>query len=1080
MTYHPRDKAPAVTVGTHAERKAYVQEWIAKRQKVAAGSLIATAALVLPLVAEAQSGQGFVDASTIAGVRSATILDDGSAQLVLNDGRTVMVGARDVRTGPDGSVQISNAAAELVVDVIGADVGAAGGDFGGAAIAAGVVGLGVAAAAASSSSSSDDSGPAPRPDPEPVTLGAADLQSATRVSELFGVRPSEQATSLTVTYGEGDAAIEVAAVLGADGVWRVPGQSAAAFAETQGEQPIRFVALNDEGEEVDSGTNTATIDTVPPTISIDTPIAGDGVLNAQERGEGLTIEGDTTAEDGQAVTVTINGVDFTATAEGGRWSVDLSAEELADLDLPDGASIDVAANVSDAAGNPAATATQSFDTDFTAEVMISTPIAGGELSSIDTFSDLEITGTSNGIEADRTVTVTFAGTNYTGTIGADGTWSVTVPQADLAAIDSETTSIEVSATATDAAGNASTATVDLPADLSMIPVTITAPAADTTIDAGMAAAGLDVSGTASPDALVTVTLEGVEKSATAGADGSWSVSFDPEEIPADGSYSISASATLDGNPVGDASVGIAVDTAPAITLTRPADGTVVDLEAAEGSLRVSGTTNNIADDEPVTIVLQNSDGEAVATRNTTVSEGSFTASFGSGTLSALADESDFNIVVTASGVTAQLGISTDFQPTISVELPESGIIDATTLDPADESVGGMTRGIEEGQLVTVTIDDFSGNVIFTGTGPVAADGSFDIPISADAVNALQPGTGYRITADATNEAGRAAETFEGSVLIYGEASTYIATVDNGDGTVGVQIFIDPRETMPDDRGISLNETITFDPAQGSFVAGSVTAATGALGVPNTANAGDGELLFSLIGLGLTMPGWNETTDPLQSFNLQILDTDNVIRIDGSAPGDGAYASFIGTAGDDMISAPAGIDSVIRGGGGNDAIDLSAPGVHSVLFEAAPDENGFDTVTGFSLGGALADRLGIATDADDRAELRGNGSDFQITDGGALGANVALLVFTTALADLDLQTRADVLLDGVVSGLEEDDIIYFLVGDGTDAILSTVLADEVNNGDVEDLSVADIARFEGIGDMSGFSAANILGFEAHTT
>lgn len=1073
MTYHPRDNAPAVTVETQAERKAYVQNWIAKRQKAAAGGMIATAALVLPLIAEAQAADGFVNASGIAGVRSATIMADGSAELVLADGRTVMVGARDVRTGPDGEVQISAQAAELVVDVIGADTGAPGGDMGGAALAAGVLGVGAAAAVASSSSSSD-SGPAPAPEPDPVTLNASGVQSATRVSELFGVRSSEDATSLTVTIGEGDSALEVAAVLGADGVWRVPAQSVDSFAALQGDQPLSFVAQDDEGEEVDSGTAAASIDTVPPVIGIDTPIADDNVLNAEERGDPLTISGTTDAENGQEVTVTVNGVEYTATVEDGAWSVTVSAEALGDL--PDGESIVVTADVEDAAGNTATQASATFDTDFTAVVMIDTPIAGGELTSIDAFSDLAITGTSDGIEDGAMVTVTFAGTDYTGTIGADGAWSVTVPQADLEALDSDTTSVAVSATATDAAGNSSTASLDLPADLSIIPLTIAEPADGSTIDAALAAAGLDVSGTAPPDAVVTVDLSGVEKTATAGADGSWTVSFASDELPGDGGATINASAALEGNPVGTASTDITVDTAPSVALTRPDDGTVIDLDAAEGNLRVNGTTNNIADGETVELVLQDADGAAVATRSPTVSDGAFTATFSSAVLSGLADESDFSIVADVAGATAQVGISTNFQPTISVDLPETGVIDASTLNPDDESIGGSTKGIEEGQEVSVTIvDAASGEEIFSGTGPVFEDGTFDIPMTADAVNAIRAGSTLTISADVSNEAGRAAETFEGSVLVYAEASSYLGTVDRGDGVVGVQIFFDPREELPDDRGISLNETISFDPSQASFVTGSVTAEAGALGVPNTANAGDGELLFSLIGLGLTMPGWNETTDPLQSFNLEILDADSVIRVDGSAPGAGAYATFIGTAGDDVIAAPGGIDSVIRGSGGDDAIDLSAPGVHSVLFEPGSIANGTDTVTGFDIAGATPDRIGVSGEF--RAGLRGEGTDFQIASGGEVGADVGFLVFTTALADLGADSFRGVA--DSLTGLNNGDMMFVLASDGTDSALMGVGLNEEGEAMVNESGVPH-AIFEGLDDLSGFSAANILGFEAHTT
>ena len=64
----------------------------------------------------------------------------------------------------------------------------------------------------------------------------------------------------------------------------------------------------------------------------------------------VTVNGTTTnVEDGQTVTVNIDGTDYTTTVTGNAWSItgiDLST-------LPDGVSYNVTANVDDAAGNAA-------------------------------------------------------------------------------------------------------------------------------------------------------------------------------------------------------------------------------------------------------------------------------------------------------------------------------------------------------------------------------------------------------------------------------------------------------------------------------------------------------------------------------------------------------------------------------------------------------------------------------------------------------------------------------------------------------------------------------------------------------
>ncbi|MCZ5551373.1 hypothetical protein O5707_07230 [Escherichia coli] len=47
---------------------------------------------------------------------------------------------------------------------------------------------------------------------------------------------------------------------------------------------------------------------------------------------------------------------------------------------------------------------------------------------------LVVSGSTSGVEAGQTVTVTFGGKNYTTTVEANGSWTVNVPPADLAAL----------------------------------------------------------------------------------------------------------------------------------------------------------------------------------------------------------------------------------------------------------------------------------------------------------------------------------------------------------------------------------------------------------------------------------------------------------------------------------------------------------------------------------------------------------------------------------------------------------------------------------------------------------------------
>ena len=109
------------------------------------------------------------------------------------------------------------------------------------------------------------------------------------------------------------------------------------------------------------------LDTTPPTITINT-IAGNDVVNAAEGAATITVSGLATgAEDGQTVALalkTANGsttlVTMTTTVSGGAWHIDLPPG--ATPAFPDGQYL-VTADVSDAAGNPATEATRTITVD---------------------------------------------------------------------------------------------------------------------------------------------------------------------------------------------------------------------------------------------------------------------------------------------------------------------------------------------------------------------------------------------------------------------------------------------------------------------------------------------------------------------------------------------------------------------------------------------------------------------------------------------------------------------------------------------------------------------------------------------
>ncbi|WP_421096152.1 Ig-like domain-containing protein, partial [Serratia fonticola] len=98
-------------------------------------------------------------------------------------------------------------------------------------------------------------------------------------------------------------------------------------------------------------------------------------------------------------------------------------------------------------------------------------IDGAEVKTAQTIS-----GTATHVEAGQTVTVTLNGKTYTATVLADGSWSTSVPAADLALLANGQTTI--TATVSDSAGNPANASHEVTVDTSLSGLSIAVIAGD--------------------------------------------------------------------------------------------------------------------------------------------------------------------------------------------------------------------------------------------------------------------------------------------------------------------------------------------------------------------------------------------------------------------------------------------------------------------------------------------------------------------------------------------------------------------------------------------------------------------------
>lgn len=151
-------------------------------------------------------------------------------------------------------------------------------------------------------------------------------------------------------------------------------------------------------------------------ISVNT-LSGDDVLNAAEAQQALTVQGSSSAEAGQTVTVTLGGKTYTAlVANDGTWTLDVPAVDLAALSQ---GALTVTASVNDKAGNSGQTThTLTVDT-IAPAVTISTVADDDIVNNAEQLAGQTISGTTTA-EQGQTVTVSFNGHSYQATVAANG------------------------------------------------------------------------------------------------------------------------------------------------------------------------------------------------------------------------------------------------------------------------------------------------------------------------------------------------------------------------------------------------------------------------------------------------------------------------------------------------------------------------------------------------------------------------------------------------------------------------------------------------------------------------------------
>ncbi|MGN5763861.1 Ig-like domain-containing protein, partial [Acinetobacter calcoaceticus] len=689
--------------------------------------------------------------------------------------------------------------------------------------------------------------------------------NAPEIDPVNGTDPitgtAEPGSTVTVTFPDGSTVDVVTDPV--TGEWTVPNPGGLVDGDT-----ITAIATDPAGNPSVPGTET--VDATPPnpagaTLAIDA-VTADNVLNAAESTTTITVTGTLTGIPADAattvVTLLINGVTYTATVDAatGNWTADVAGSDL----LADGdKTIDATATFTDAAGNSSTvTDTQVYTVDTTGPDNSTTtitinPIAGdGIVDSGEAATNQTISGTVTGeYTVGDVVTVNVNGVDITTTVQTGGLWSVTVDGGQLV-LDADST-INVSITATDAAGNTGTVTADASytVDITTPVVVINPIAGDNTVNAAEAGVDQTVSGAVVGDFTagdaVTVVVNGNNYNTTVQADGTWSVTVPGSDLTADADSTIEVTVNVTGTGPVSADHSYVVDTtAPdttgsTLTVAPVTADNVLNAAESTGTVTVTGTLTGIPADAATTVVTLLINGVTytatvdAATGNWTadvagsdlLADGDktidATATFtdAAGNSSTITDTQVYTVDVTAPNapeidpVNGTDPITGTAEPgsTVTVTFPDGSTVDVVTDPVTGEWTVPNPGGLVDGDTITAIATDPAGNPSVPGTetvdatppNPAGATLAIDAVTADNVVNATEGAGNVTITGTLTGIPADAATTVVTLVI---NGVTYTATVDAATGNwtadvAGSDLLADGDKTI--------DATATFTDAAGN-------------------------------------------------------------------------------------------------------------------------------------------------------------------------------------------------------------------------------------------------------------------------
>ncbi|WP_344933600.1 Ig-like domain-containing protein, partial [Zhongshania borealis] len=484
-------------------------------------------------------------------------------------------------------------------------------------------------------------------------------------------------------------------------------------------------------------TSTHTVDTASAaSITVD-DITADDVVNAAEAGATINVTGSVggDATVGDTVSFTVNGTNYSGTVQAGNtYSIAVSGADLAADN-----SFDVTVTGSDNAGNPftaITTSSHAVDTTAAATISVDSVTADDVINAAEAGATINITGSVGGDAAPGdAVSFTINGTDYSGTVLADNSFSIAVSGADLAA----DTSFDITVAGTDGAGNpftastTSTHSVDTTSSAAIVVDSITA---DDVVNAAEAGGIINVTGSVSGDATVgdtvSFTINGTDYSGTVQAGSVFSIAVAGTDLAADTSFDATVVGTDNaGNPFAATTTSTHISDASAaatITVDSITADDVVSAAEAGGTINVTGSVGgDAAPGDSVSFTVNGTDYSGTVQAGNTYS----VAVAGSD----LAADTSFDVSVSGSDGSGNPFTATSTSThTVDATATATIIVDSITPDDvvnaaeagATINVTGSVGGdATVGDTVSFTVNgtDYSGTVQAGNTYSIAVAGS---------------------------------------------------------------------------------------------------------------------------------------------------------------------------------------------------------------------------------------------------------------------------------------------------------------------------------------------------------------------